>query len=271
MTLQKLPQRVLGEVISRISCPPEPQLCLLVVRENAPPVPPALAQLIGGQGETALPELFQHLHLLRFFLLWIFVLLQHLLGTLVDFGHPPAGVPDEIHRILVLIHLVPHAGILEGKRTKPEPLRLPDDHVLDGFELLLLGERQVFSGHVFVVTLQFIPKLVPLLIALCHLQDLGQLIYDGIHLHLHRLFQVAVDLFALVPLQHSGQRLHLLCDDWTMAQACLHLPDEPPHGLRRRIPHLAVGQIFFLVERQQLVSEDLIGQLGAHVLDTLFR
>ena len=161
--MQELSQCVLSKVISRVRRPPEPQLCLLVIGENAPPVPPALAQLIGGQGETSLPELLQHPHLLRFFLLWIFVLLQHFLGTLVDFGHLPVGVPGEVHRILVLIHFVSHAGILKGKRTQPEPLRLPDDHVLDGFELLLLGEGQVFSGGVFVVTLQLVPKPVPLL------------------------------------------------------------------------------------------------------------
>ncbi|CAN4001585.1 tRNA (Adenine(22)-N(1))-methyltransferase, partial [Dysosmobacter welbionis] len=239
-----LPQRVLGEVISRLRRPPKPQFRLLVVGKEAPTIPPALAQLVGGQGETSLPELLQHLHLLRFFLLWIFILLQHLLGALVGLSHLPVGIPGGVYRILILIYLVPHTGILEGKRTKPELLRLPDDHVLDGFELLLLGERQVFSGHVLVVTFQFIPKLVPLLIALCHLGDFGQFIHDGVYLRLYRLFQVAVDLFALVVLQHFRQGFHLLRNDRAMAQTCLHLPNEPPHGLHRRIPHLLIGHIF---------------------------
>ena len=129
----------------------------------------------------------------------------------------------------------------------------------------------MLSGRILVVTLQLVPKLIPLFIALCHLRDLGQFVHDGVHLRLYRFFQVAVDLFALVVLQHPGQRLHLLHDDRTVAQACLHLPDEPSHGLHRRVPHLAVGQIFFLVEGQQLVPEDLIGQLGAHLLDAFFR
>ena len=128
----------------------------------------------------------------------------------------------------------------------------------------------MFSGHVLVVTLQFIPKLVPLFIALCHLGDFGQFIHDGVYLRLYRLFQVAVDLFALVVLQHFRQGLHLLRNDRAMAQTCLHLPNEPPHGLHRRVPHLLIGHIFLLIERQQLVPEDLIGQLGAHLLDTLF-
>ena len=197
LTLQELPQRVLGEVISRVRRPPEPQFRLLVIGENASSVPPAFAQLVGGQRETSLPELFQHPHLFRFFTLRVFVLLQHLLGTLVGLGHLPVGVPGEVHRILVLIHLVPHTGILEGNRAQPEPLRLPDDHVLDGFELLLLGEGQVFSGGVLVVTLQLVPKLIPLFIALCHLRDLGQLIHDGVHLRLHRLFQVGAGIVAV--------------------------------------------------------------------------
>ena len=129
----------------------------------------------------------------------------------------------------------------------------------------------MLSGGVFVVTLQFVPEPVPLFVALSHLRDLGQFIHDGVHLRLCRFFQVAVDLFALMVLQHFGQLLHLLHDDRAVAQTCLHLPDEPPHGLHRRVPHLAVRQIFFLVERQQFVPEDLIGQLGAHLLDAFFR
>ena len=129
----------------------------------------------------------------------------------------------------------------------------------------------MISGRVFVVTLQLVPKPVPLFIAFGHLGDLVQFIHDGVHLRLYRFFQVAVDLLAPVVLQHSGQCLHPLRDGRAVAQTRLHLPNEPPHGLRRSVPHLAVGQIFFLVERQQLVPEDLIGQLGAHVLDTLFR
>src|SRR5699024_9499178 len=71
LALQELSKSVLGEVISCVSRPPEPQFCLLIIGENTPTVPPALAQLVGGQGEPSLPELFQRLHLLRFFLLWI--------------------------------------------------------------------------------------------------------------------------------------------------------------------------------------------------------
>ena len=138
LVLQKFPQGVLGEVISCVSRSPEPQFCLLVVGKDTHAIPPALAQLICGQGESSLPELLQHLHLLRLFRLWIIVFLQHLLGTLVGLRHLPARGPGLVHRILVLIDFISHAGIFEGKCAKLEPLRLPDDHVLDGFEFLLL-------------------------------------------------------------------------------------------------------------------------------------
>ena len=98
--------------------------------------------------------------------------------------------------------------------------------------------------------LQLIPKLIPLFIALCHLRDLGQFIHDGVHLRLHRLFQVAIDFFALVVFQHPGQCFHPLHDDRTVTQARLRLPDEPSHGIHRRVPHLAVGQIFLLIQGQ---------------------
>ena len=114
---------------------------------------------------------------------------------------------------------------------------------------------------VLVISLQLIPHPVPLLVALGHLREHGQLVYDGVHLHLYRLSQVAVHLPALDLGQHPSQRFHLAGDDRTVAEAGLHLPDELLHGLHRRVPHLPVGQIFLLVEGQQLVLKDFVGQL----------
>ena len=78
----------------------------------------------------------------------------------------------------------------------------------------------------------------------------------GVCLGFYRLSQVAVDFLALVVFQHSGQRFHLRFDDRTVAQTCFHPPNEPPHGLHRRIPHLAVGQIFLLI--QKLIPEMIL-------------
>lgn len=56
-----------------------------------------------------------------------------------------------------------------------------------------------------------------------------------------------------------------------VTQTVLHLPDELPYGLHGGIPRLLIGQIFLLIQRQQLVLKYLIGQLGTHVLDTFLR
>ena len=127
----------------------------------------------------------------------IIVLLQHLLGSLIRLSHPPVRAPSEVYRILVLVCLVPHTGILEGEHAQPELFRLPDDHVLDGLELLLLGQRLMVPGNILVVPLQLIPEPVPVIVALGYLRYLGQLVHDGVRLGLHRLGKVAVDLLAV--------------------------------------------------------------------------
>ena len=82
------------------------------------------------------------------------------------------------HGILIFVHLILHPRILKGEHTKLEIVRLPDDHILDGLEFLLLRQWFVFSRRVFVVPLQLIPQPVPVFIALRHLRELGQLIHD---------------------------------------------------------------------------------------------
>ena len=44
-------------------------------------------------------------------------------------------------------------------------------------------------------------------------------------------------------------------------------PDFIGHG---RVPHLLVGLVLLLIEGQQLVPEDVVGQPGAHLLDAFF-
>ena len=114
------------------------------------------------------------------------------------------------HGVLILIHLILHLRILEGEYTQLEIVRFLDDHVLNGLELLLLGQRFVLSGRVLVVSIQFIPQPVPVVIALRHFRELGKLIHNGIHLGFHRFFQIAVHLFAFHFRQHCRQHFHLL-------------------------------------------------------------
>ena len=135
----------------------EPQLRLFIIRQHAHTIPPAFAQQVSCHGEAGVPELLQHLHLLRLFRFCVFIFRQDLLGVLVGYRHLPPGGPGVVHLRLILINLVPHGCVLEGKRTQPELLRLLNDHILDGFELLLLREAQVFSWAVFVVPLHLVP------------------------------------------------------------------------------------------------------------------
>ena len=120
------------------------------------------------------------------------------------------------HSILVFVHFILHLRILEGEYTQLEIVRFPDDHVLDDLELLLLRQRFVLSWRVLVVSIQFIPQPVPVLITLLHFWELGKLIHDGIHLGFHRLFQIAVHLFAFHFRQHCRQHFHLLRNDRTV-------------------------------------------------------
>ena len=129
----------------------------------------------------------------------------------------------------------------------------------------------MFSRCVLVVPLQLIPQMIPVFVALCHLRETGQLVHDGVHLGLRRLFQIAVHLFALDLRQHSGQRFHLSGDHRTVIESGLHLPDETAHGVHGRVPHLLIGLILLLIEGQQLVTEDVVGQLRAHLLDAFLR
>ena len=220
---------------------------------------------MGGHGEAGIPELFQHTHLHSLLFLRVFVLVQNFLGVSISRRQVPPGTPP--YHLLLLICLVLHLPILKGGYAQAQVLRLPDHHILDGLEFFLLGQRLMFSGCVFVVALQLIPQPVPLLVALRHFRDLLQFIHDGVHLFLHRFPQITVDLFACAFSQQSGQRLHLFRDNRTVTRVGLHLPDETGHGFHGRVPHLLIGEILLLIEGQQFVLKDVIGQLRAHLLN----
>lgn len=67
----------------------------------------------------------------------------------------------------------------------------------------------MLSRLVLVVAFHLVPQTVPGFVALRHLWEPRHLIHDGIHLGLHRLLQIAVDLFPIGIVQHLYQRFHL--------------------------------------------------------------
>ena len=121
----------------------------------------------------------------------------------------------------------------------------------------------MFSGRVFVVATPAHPcSRFQLLVALRHLRDLGQLIHDGVHLGLGRLSSDSRRPSCPCTSDSSSASVSICPgDDRTVAEAGLHLPDEtgpwPPW------PRLAPAdrtRSFCLIEGQQLVLEDVVGQ-----------
>ena len=100
----------------------------------------------------------------------------------------------------------------------------------------------MFPGFVLVVILQFIPQLVPDLVALRHRRELSQFIHDGVHLSLNRFLQIAVHLFAF------GQSEQLVLNGRAVADTGLHFTDQIAHCLLRCIAHFLVGQVLLFVE-----------------------
>ena len=162
-----------------------------------------------------------------------------------------------------LFAVILHFLILKGKFVHANMLRLTDDGVLDLAELLLLRQRwaQPFLSLGIVIlhlTLQFPPCLV----ARLHSRQPRHLVDDLIHQLFHGLWQIAVGFLAAdlteLPRQVPDHLLRLRVDAG-------HLP----HGLRQFqhgfscFRHQFVSRFaFLLVDVQQLLSEDLIGQRG---------
>ena len=128
----------------------------------------------------------------------------------------------------------------------------------------------MLTGLGLIVASQLIPQLVPHKVAVRHWLELRQLIYDGVHFFLERLFQVAVHLFAGDGLQLLRQLRHHLFDGRTVAEVTFHLSDQLPHYLLCFFRYLLVGDILFLVQCVELVLENLIGERRTHGGDPIW-
>ena len=224
---------------------------------------------MGRHGEALLPELFQHRELLGLFRFRCIRIAEDLLRVPIGQHQVPAGL--HVQRVVFLLHLIFHLLILEGELPQPDVLRLLDDQVLNGAELLLPGQRQVLPRLVRVIGIHRVLHLVPDFVALRHLRQLRQRIHDGVHLFLDRLLQISIDLLAIHIFQRPHQRPRPLFDLRAVAEGRAHLPDETCHGALRRPADLLVGEILLLVQRQQFVLEDLMGELGPDLLDAGLR
>ena len=136
LLLKQLAQRILGEVISDLGGAAEPQLCFIIVWQNAQAVPPAFAQLMSRNTEAGVPELFQCLDGLLLLRPGGVVVAENIPGLPICVHHLPVSLETQ-HLHLFILHVI-HLLILKRDLAQLDPLRLPDNHILDCLELLLL-------------------------------------------------------------------------------------------------------------------------------------
>ena len=162
-----------------------------------------------------------------------------------------------------LLAVILHFLVLEGKPVHANMLRLMNDRVLDLTELFLLRQRrtQTFLS-LGIVILHLTLQLPPRLIALIYRRQTRHLVDDLVHQLFHGLGQIAVGFLARYGAELFGEFPdHLLC----LRVDAGHLP----HGLRQfqhgfpRFHHQFVSRFaFLLIDVQQLLTKDLIGERG---------
>ena len=163
------------------------------------------------------------------------------------------------------LRLILHLLIFKSREAEADVLGLPDDIVFDPTKLFLLREREMLPQCAAAIALvQLIPDLIPGFVALCHFRLPGQLVHDGVHQCFERFLQIAILLFPGGGFQRLHQLAHLLLDDGVVAELMLHLLNHLPHGILRRFDQLFIGHILPLVDLIHLITEDGVGQLGAH-------
>ena len=115
-----------------------------------------------------------------------------------------------------------------------------------------------------VALVQLVPDLIPSLVAPGHIRLSGQLVHDAIHQNFQGLLQIAVLLFSGGGFQRLYQLTHLFLDDWIVAELVIHPADQFLHGILGCFDQLFIGNILPLVDLIHLITEDGVGQLGAH-------
>ena len=258
----QLAQRVLRRVQVLLGGAFQQLLCFDHVGDQQSAVTVRRADDVLGVGITCIRKLFQLLRRLVTLLQRETVIIRYALQILTRIAHGVGADP-----LAVILHFL----ILEGKPVHAKMLRLTDDGVLDLAKFLLLRQRWTYSLFIFgVVILHLTLQLPPRLVARIHGGQPRHLVDDLIHQLFHWLWQIAVGFLAAdlseLPRQIPDHLLRLRVDAG-------HLP----HGLRQFqhgfpcFRHQLIARFaFLLVDVQQLLSEDLIGQRGFDLADTIF-
>ena len=215
-----------------------------------------------GVGVTCIRQLFQTLRRFIPFHQRKALIVGHTLQILTLVTHVISTDP-----LTVILHLC----VLEGKPVRADMFCFFDDGVLDLAELLLLRQRwaQTFLS-LRVVILHLTLQLPPSLVARIHGRQTCHLVDDLVHQLFRWLRQIAIGFLARFGAELFGEFPDHL---FRLRVDAGHFP----HGLRQfqhgfpcfRHQFIA-GLAFLLVDVQQLLSEDLVGERGLDLADTVF-
>ena len=227
-------------------------LCFDRVGDQQAAVAVRRADDVLGVGVTVLCKLLQLLRRFIPFLQRVTLIVGHALQILTRIAH---GVSADL--LTVILHFL----ILKGNSVHAKMLRFFDDGVLDLAKFLLLRQRRTYSLFIFgVVILHLTLQFPPCLVARIHSRQPRHLVDNLVHQLFHRLRQIAVgfpDLTEL-PRQLPDHLLRLRVD----AGHLLHCLRQFQHGFPRFRHQFIARLAFLLIDVQQLLSEDLIGQRG---------
>ena len=232
------------------------------VRYQQPTVTVRRADDVLGVGVTLLRKLFQLLCRLVSLCQRKALIIRYALQILTFIAH---AVGTDLFAVIL------HFLVLEGKSVHADMLRFFDDGVLDLAEFLLLRQRrtQPFLS-LGVVILHLTLQFPPCLVARIHSRQPRHLVDDLVHQLFHWLRQIAVGFLAAdlteLPRQIPDHLFRLRVDAGHF-----------PHGLRQFqhgfscFRHQFVSRfVFLLIDVQQLLSEDLIGQRGLDLAYPIF-
>ena len=167
----------------------------------------------------------------------------------------------------ILLRILLCACVFERDLVLPHLFCHLKDRILDLPEFLLLGERRALPLFFRVEIVQPALQLPPAPVAFIHARQQFHLIDNGIDFLLEVFRQISVGLLSLDAAKLQRQLPNHLLRLRMLAGRVLHLLCKRQHS-RACFPYqLVAGLTFVLVDVQQLLPKDLIGQDGFDLLN----
>ena len=111
---------------------------------------------------------------------------------------------------------------------------------------------------------------MPCVIATSNVWFITKLIHDCIYNFFQWLSEIAILLFASGTIKCYGKLHHFLLNNWIGTYTVVHAINEFLHYLLCSAGQLLVRNIFFNIEAVEFLLEDIIGQHGPHLCNTVF-